>query len=408
MDRGRWKRREYPSGKRADTAPSGAAGRVDLQTGAESQELSSERRPSQPGTAFGRGTPSDVLPERGEKAELPRIVQTFLSYLSDVRGASPATRTAYRTDLLSFVTFLEGEGVSVSCPETITRQHVEGWVASLYTEGDAKSSMCRRLSAVRTFFKYLRRIGAVEDRGVTAMHGPKQEQRSPDILNVEEMVQVLDTAADIRLPRARGTTEGQEDALRVRDVALAELLYGSGLRISEALGLDVRTIAPETGVVRVFGKGSKERIVPLSDTSRETLVEWLKVRSFVASPEESALFTGARGGRLDRREARRILERLCLAAGLSRTVSPHAFRHSFATHLLDAGADLRAIQELLGHKNLSTTQRYTHMSLESVIQAYDAAHPLAVGSERDTAPADGAGEEVSSPVPAAGQEREQG
>ena len=164
---------------------------------------------------------------------------------------------------------------------------------------------------------------------------------------------------------------------RVSDIALAELLYGSGLRISEALGLNDTDVDPDAGYVRVLGKGSRERLAPLSDTSRETLAIWKKMRPLIAVPEEPALFTGARGKRLDRREARRILEELCRAAGLDRTISPHVLRHSFATHLLAAGADLRAVQELLGHARLSTTQRYTQISLEHLMKVYDSSHPLA-------------------------------
>ena len=166
------------------------------------------------------------------------------------------------------------------------------------------------------------------------------------------------------------------DALAARDHALAELLYGSGLRISEALGLDVKDLRLEEGVARVFGKGARERMSPLSDTSVTALRAWLEQRGTLAPEHEKALFVGARGGRLDRREAMRRIERLCRNAGVE-PVSPHALRHSFATHLLDAGADLRSVQELLGHQRLTTTQRYTRVSLERLMHLYDEAHPRA-------------------------------
>ena len=162
-----------------------------------------------------------------------------------------------------------------------------------------------------------------------------------------------------------------------RDLALAELLYGSGLRISEALGLDIDDVQLSSRVLRVMGKGSRQRLAPLSDTSCDSLKSWLDERPLMAQPDEPALFVGARGSRLNRREAARIVERLCRRAGLDFTVSPHSLRHSFATHLLTAGADLRSVQELLGHSRLTTTQRYTQVSLEHLMEAYDKAHPKA-------------------------------
>ena len=169
---------------------------------------------------------------------------------------------------------------------------------------------------------------------------------------------------------------GLELAIAHRNNALLELLYGSGLRISEALCLNVSDIRTEDGFVRVIGKGNKERLAPLSDTSIVALEEWLAIRHMVATLGEKALFVGVRGKRLHRRQTIRILEELCLQAGLPLTTAPHTLRHSFATHLLEGGANLRAVQELLGHARLSTTQRYTHITLDKLIQAYDKAHPF--------------------------------
>ena len=181
-------------------------------------------------------------------------------------------------------------------------------------------------------------------------------------------------------PDAPGTPphESREGAAACRDQALVELLYGSGLRISEALGLNVMDVDPSSGVVRVLGKGGKERLAPLSATSMRTLERWLRTRPLLlpAASVEQAVFVGNRGGRLDRRQAARILEHLRQEAGLPQHVSPHALRHSFATHLLEGGADLRAVQELLGHARLSTTQRYTHVTLDRLMRVYDRAHPL--------------------------------
>ena len=236
--------------------------------------------------------------------------------------------------------------------------------------------MARKLAAARTFFRYQQRMGRTENNVAAQVRNPKQEQRHPRVLNVDQAFAVLDTPDALagtgspRIPPATG------DALAARDHALAELLYGSGLRISEALGLDVTDLRLDESVVRVFGKGARERMSPLSDTSVTALRAWLEQRGTLAPEGEKALFVGARGGRLDRREAMRRIERLCRNAGVE-PVSPHALRHSFATHLLDAGADLRSVQELLGHQRLTTTQRYTRVSLERLMHLYDEAHPRA-------------------------------
>lgn len=309
--------------------------------------------------------------------ETESLLEEFLLYFGTRRNASPASQMAYGTDLRNFASFMKRRGTDLGSPERVTARDVQAWVAWLYRKGEAKSSMARRLSAARTFFRWLKRTGRVEESVVQSVHNPRQDQFSPKALNVDETMQLLDGGGRAQLPRARGTTSEQAEALHARDIALAELLYGSGLRISEALGLNDTDVDPDAGYVRVLGKGSRERLAPLSDTSRETLAIWKKMRPLIAVPEEPALFTGARGKRLDRREARRILEELCRAAGLDRTISPHVLRHSFATHLLAAGADLRAVQELLGHARLSTTQRYTQISLEHLMKVYDSSHPLA-------------------------------
>ena len=165
--------------------------------------------------------------------------------------------------------------------------------------------------------------------------------------------------------------------MRARDICLAELLYGSGLRVSEALALDADRLSAETESLRIMGKGGKERLAPLTDTAKTALTAWLPLRPALAPPGERALFVGVRGKRLNRREAQRIIESLCRRDGLPQPVSPHGLRHSFATHLLEAGADLRSVQELMGHARLATTQRYTHLNLAHLMAVYDKAHPKA-------------------------------
>ena len=293
-----------------------------------------------------------------------RLVRDFLADLRYRRGVSWATVQAYAVDLDDLCSFLASRSLDPDKPETVRKTDMQSWLASLFHKGLAKSTMARRLSAMRTYFKYLHAKGAVTSLAVTEIHNPRQEQHTPLALNADETADLLDNGAKKDVRRARGTTEEQEKALKIRDLALAELL---------------------DGYVRVFGKGARERLAPLSDTCIEALSAWQKVRPCIALKDETALFTGARGARLDRREARRIIESLCKRAGLSRTVSPHALRHSFATHLLDAGADLRAVQELLGHKRLTTTQRYTQVSLGHLVEAYDHAHPLSslTGTDKD-------------------------
>ena len=322
------------------------------------------------------------------------LIGEYLASFALRRGASPASVRAYGSDLRAFASWLFAHGVDLGEPATVTRDDLRAWVASRHHAGEAKSSVARRLSAVRGFFRYLRRTGRVEESVAAEVRNPRQDQRTPRALDVDEARQLLDAGAREMAPRARGTDGERVEALRRRDLALAELLYGSGLRIAEALALDDRDVEPSRGFIRVMGKGSRERLAPLSDTSRQALAAWKEARQLLARADEAALFTGARGSRLDPREARRIIARLCRAAGLARTISPHVLRHSFATHLLEAGASLRAVQELLGHSRLTTTQRYTQVSLERLIHVYDESHPLSrsYGGERDGAGQESGGE----------------
>lgn len=300
------------------------------------------------------------------------VVDAFLAWMDVQKGASPATLKAYHSDLEQLADFLRGQDADLGRPETVTRRHVQAYLAWLFRQGDAKSSMARKLAAVRSFLRFQQRIGVVAENVAAQVRNPRQEKRHPRALNVDETFALLDTE------RSRAGVESAESTrLLCRDLALAELLYGSGLRISEALGLNMDDVQLTSRVLRIMGKGSRERLAPLSDTSCESLKAWLDERPLLAQPEEHALFVGSRGARLNRREAARIVERLCRRAGLDFTVSPHSLRHSFATHLLSAGADLRSVQELLGHSRLTTTQRYTQVSLEHLMEAYDKAHPKA-------------------------------
>ena len=325
-----------------------------------------------------RSTPRPSLPGVAKADTLPtpaaiRLVEDFVSWLTVERGAPATTRNAYAADLDQLVRALAGRGVDVGEPASVTTRHIQAWVGQLYREGLAKSSMARKLAAARSFFRYLQRQGRVETNVAALVHNPRQERRQPRILNREETRALLDATEQ---PRAASASP-EAARLRSRDLALAELLYGSGLRISEALSLNVDDIGLAGGMARVMGKGGRERMAPLSDASVAALAAWLEDRPYLAAVDSQALFVGARGARLNRREAARRIALLCREAGLAVTVSPHTLRHSFATHLLDAGADLRSVQELLGHKRLATTQRYTQVSLERLMRVYDQAHPRA-------------------------------
>ncbi len=321
--------------------------------------------------------------QQAEHGGADELIERWVLELGASRNASPATQRAYVTDIRDLDIFLASRGVQLGSPATVQRADIQAWLAHQFRSGLARSSMARRLSSMRGFFRWLHGQGLVPDLTAAQVRNPRQDQKGPDCLNVDEITDLLDKGTAVPAARARGTTDAQKEALELRDAALAELLYGSGLRVSEALSLNSADVNPKSGFVRVFGKGRRERLAPLSDTCVPVLQAWQQKRSEVAAPGETALFTGARGFRLDRREARRIIAGLCQRAGLPRTVSPHALRHSYATHLLDAGADLRAVQELLGHRRLSTTQRYTHVSLGHLLQAYDKAHPLSQQAEAE-------------------------
>lgn len=297
-----------------------------------------------------------------------KLVQAFISWINIQKAQGEATQKAYENDLFQLSSWLENRDLSLDTPQNITLRDLQGYAASLFEAGLSKSSVARKLSAIRSFFKFLYKYGHIEVNVAEKLRNPKQEKHCPTTLNVDEAFAILDNGEI-----SKGSS--LDEWMIARDHALAELLYGSGLRVSEALGINVNDPDFASRTVRVIGKGSKERIVPLSDTSIEALRNWEKLRGTVASSHENALFVGSRGGRLNRREAYRIIEKLCLTACVANPVSPHGLRHSFASHLLQAGADLRSVQELLGHKRISTTQRYTHLGMESIISSYDSAHP---------------------------------
>ena len=282
----------------------------------------------------------------------------YLRYLDLQRGASRHTLRGYATDLAEFRAFLSREGIAdVSQADART---VRAWLAGLHERKLAKSSIARKLATVRSCFKYLARVGRVEMNPARQVRSPRLPKRLPSFLPKDESKDLLDA-----------TAERSEAGLR--DHALLELLYATGLRVAECCGLDLEDVDRRGGAVRVMGKGGKERAVPAGDAALEAIDAWLLVRGEGRGP----LFTNARGGRLGTRSVHRIVKRRARAAGIDRRVTPHTLRHTFATHMLGEGADLRLIQELLGHSRLTTTQRYTHVSPEHLMKVYDSAHPRA-------------------------------
>jgi integrase/recombinase XerC len=293
----------------------------------------------------------------------------FLDYLTYERNVSVNTVTAYRDDLESFVTFLTDHYFSMARDQVdlgqVDHLTVRSYLAHLGRRKLARASIARQLSTLRSFFKFLVREGRVETNPARSVATPKKEHHLPQVMQTSE-ISLLIEQPDLDTP------------LGIRDVAWMELLYASGLRISELVGIDLDDLELRSRLVKVRGKGSKERIIPFGTKAEAAIREYFKVREkLVRDPDEQALFVNYRGERITTRSIRRLFDDYVRDASLRAGISPHTMRHSFATHLLNAGADLRGIQELLGHASLSTTQKYTHLNDWQLIAVYKKAHPRA-------------------------------
>jgi integrase/recombinase XerC len=289
-------------------------------------------------------------------------VAAFLVHLERERNASPSTVRAYREDLAQFTGNLRRELGREPRPEDADPLAIRSFLAELHRRGLAKSSSARKLAALRTFFRYLCREGRLETNPARALATPRQDKRIPAVLDEDEVQALLDVPGD-GLPAVRGR-------------AILELLYATGMRCAELVSLDAGEVDLGARMVRVLGKGRKERVVLFGQRALEALRAWLAERRHLR-PKSEALFLNARGGRLTDRSVRALVARRVTQLALARRCSPHTLRHSFATHLLTRGADLRAIQELLGHASLSTTQRYTHVDTRHLLEVYRKAHPRA-------------------------------
>jgi integrase/recombinase XerC len=295
---------------------------------------------------------------------LPHRVDQFLAYLRAERGASDQTLRAYSSDLAQLVDYLEEHhDLGEAEPADIKLSHLRGFVADRF-DRNASSSIARKISTIRSFWRFMVKREFIDDDPASLLSSPKVSKPLKNYLNVDEIFHLLDNNAP-------------DDALGVRDRAIWEIGYGCGLRASEIVGLDVPDVHFEESWVRVLGKGHKERQVPIGRKAKRALETYLSRRMELVDGETDALFLNYKGGRLTTRSLRRLLKEHLMRAGLDTSITPHGLRHSYATHLLDSGADLRGIQELLGHANLSTTERYTHVSVDRLMEVYDKAHPLA-------------------------------
>ncbi|MDD2272345.1 MAG: tyrosine recombinase XerC [Desulfuromonadaceae bacterium] len=292
---------------------------------------------------------------------LDQHIQQFIAYLQTERNASPHTLAAYRSDLSQMLTFaLHDKGEAVSAHD-IDHLFLRRYLAGL-SKDTKKSSIGRKLAAIRSFFRFLLRRGFIAKNPAELIATPKKEQRLPFHLDIDQATTLMESTDN-------------SDKYALRDRAILELLYSSGLRVSELTALDFTELDLTCGMVRVTGKGGKERIVPVGCRAQAALQEYLDQRENKTG--KGAVFLNTRGERINRRSVARIIDTHVMQIAAFKRISPHTLRHTFATHMLEGGADLRAIQELLGHASLSTTQKYTHVSIDRLMEVYDKAHPKA-------------------------------
>lgn len=295
---------------------------------------------------------------------MEKLIERFLRYLELERNYSPNTLRGYRSDLKEFEGYVGESGLnSVLEVDHLT---VRGYLAGLQLKGLSRATVQRKLSSLKTFYRFLHRMGFIDADPTASIPTPRVERRLPDFLTVEEVDMLLSA------PR-------EDRPIEIRDKAMLELMYSTGIRVSELLAIDLNDIDMSEMTVRVKGKGRKERILPFGEVARKALERYLEIRDLMVPAGSScgALFVSDWGRRMTSRNFRQRLKVYAKRAGIKKEVSPHILRHSFATHMLEAGADLRAVQELLGHSNLSTTQIYTHVTAERLKRIYERYHPRA-------------------------------
>ena len=298
--------------------------------------------------------------------------EQFLVHIGIERGLAKATVSAYESDLNKYVAWLQTHGITK--PDDIAKQDVEDYIATLDADGESARSKARRLASIHEFHRFALAQHAVSADVAASVKAPKGASVLPDVLSVDEVSRLLDAAA----------VGGSTDPVVLRDKALLEFMYATGCRVSEAVGTNLDDIDLEEKVVRLMGKGSKQRLVPLGSYARNSVVVYLNAgrgelerRSTAKVPERRALFLNKRGKRISRQSVWEIVKTAGERADITKPLHPHTLRHSFATHLIQGGADVRTVQELLGHASVTTTQIYTHVSPEALIETYLTAHPRA-------------------------------
>ena len=301
------------------------------------------------------------------------LINKFVTYLEHERNFSAHTVRCYSTDLEHFAAFLAGPGAATEDRASgafsdrlrrVTPLDLRAYLAELRRADYSRATIARKIATLRSFYKYLARQGEVQGNPVKVIRTPRQEKRLPKFLAPAEVERLL------------GAPSGN-DLLSLRDAAILEVLYSTGMRVSELVGLDLEDIDPIAEAARVRGKGRRERFAPLGSYAIRALNRYLEARAAAGLKDVKAVFVNRHGNRLDARSVRRKLAKYLRIAGLDAHASPHTLRHSFATHMLERGADLRAVQELLGHRSLSTTQIYTHVTASRLKEVYAAAHPRA-------------------------------
>lgn len=290
---------------------------------------------------------------------MDRFIEKFIRYLEIEKSASRHTILNYKIDLRDFSVFIADKPL-----EQIDHLVLRKYLAHLKEKNYSRFSIARRLACLRSFFKFLCRDGYLKANPISGLSTPKLDKKLPSFLSVDEVLKLIEAPPLTKLSGHR-------------DRAILETLYSTGIRVSELVGLNIENMDFISGVVKVFGKGKKERMVPIGEAAIKSLRDYLEKRNLSVVKDKKAVFLNEKGGRLTDRSVRRIVEKYIKSVSQKQHISPHTLRHSFATHLLDRGADLRSVQELLGHMNLSTTQIYTHVTAERLKSAYDKAHPRA-------------------------------
>jgi tyrosine recombinase XerC len=288
-----------------------------------------------------------------------RFVEKFENYLSIERNYSEHTVRSYRTDLTELAEFLKDKD-----PKNITHLDLRRFLARLKERNCAKRTIVRKLGAIRSFFRFLFREKYIKKNPADSIFTPKLDKRLPEFLDTVKIINLI-------------TAPSLDNLLGFRDRAILEVLYSTGIRVSELVGMNQEDVDLIAGAVKVRGKGKKERIALLGQEAQKAIRNYLEERRATSSDEYGAIFLNKRGGRLTDRSVRRIIDKYVKKCSIEQKISPHSIRHSFATHLLNNGADLRSVQELLGHKNLSTTQIYTHLGSKRIKEMYSKAHPRA-------------------------------